>query len=217
MRITPGRIALTLAVFAAALAGGLLLLQQSGGGGGKARGEQSGDGGRHAPTSDIWAVGDEWTVAVRQDSAAITPDGDTSVAAIPFRFAVVAAPEDATGSWKLRVTQDGAEGPFAAGWRLEYREREDGTMTLHRVAMGEEPPLEAELASIVLGPQFPYETKYTAPPKDATVDAKALLDRTALPPSSLPGAGAPDSGATPPAEAPRLDAGGAPQAAPGRD
>jgi hypothetical protein len=147
-----------------------------------------------------------------RNAGAISPGGETSVAAIPFRFEVATAPKSAGDSWLVKVAQDGAEGPFAAGWKLQYRER-DGKMVLYRVAVGSEPALEAELASIVLGPQFPYEVSYSKPPKSATVNADDLMDRSQLPPGALPD-GAPNAptGATPPAQAPKLSTGGAPDA-----
>lgn len=216
MRITPIRIALAVIVFAAALAAALVVLQSRSVDGAEsgARGGEQQAGGPAADAGDVFRVGDTWTVKVRQDAGAITPDGESSIATIPFRFQVTAAPKGANGTWKVLVEQDGAEGPFAAGWRLEYRD-EEGAMVLHRVAVGSEPPLEATLASIVLGPQFPYETKYTAAPGDATVDAEKLLERSELPPSALPGDGDGDRpSATPPAEAPKLAAGGAPEGSP---
>lgn len=197
--MTPARIALVAAVFVAGLAGALLFLKS----------EPSGSGGsRPAVTSDIWGVGDEWVVKVRQDAGAITPDGDTSIATIPFRFEVMKAPKTKAGSWTVHVTQDGAEGPFANGWDLIYRAKGD-EMALHRIRLGNEPALEAELAAIVLGPQFPYETSYDAAPRDQTINAARLLKRSALPPSAVPG-GDGTSGMTPPAEAPHTGPGGAP-------
>lgn len=213
MRIPPARTAMIAASFAVAFAAALVLLQSGTGSDGRGAGDRQpmrGGGG-----SDIWKVGDRWTVKVRQDAGAITPDGATSIASVPFRFRVVDAPAGASGTWKVRVTQDGAEGPFAAGWQLHYRAK-GGAMVLHRVAIGTEPPLEAELAAIVLGPQFPYETRYAKPPRDRTLDAAKLLERSTLPPSSLPAdrAGAPS--ALPPANAPELAPGETPVGAPTR-
>jgi hypothetical protein len=212
MHARTARPLIAIVVFAVALGGGLVVLQS--------RGDDSGSAGSSKKTeadpvsSEIWAVGDEWTVKVRQDAGSITPGGEKSIAEIPYRFKVVKAPERADGAWVVKVFQDGAEGPFAEGWTLQYVDT-DGKLQLHRVALGEDVPLEAELASIVLGPQFPYEVSYSAPPKDATIDAKKLIDRSALPPSSVPGADAPPSGdVAPPAEAPALSPGGAPSTTP---
>jgi hypothetical protein len=211
MHARTARPVIAIAIFAVALGGGLLVLQS--------RGDDTGSGGSapvaatDAAASEIWAVGDEWTVKVRQDAGSITPGGEKSIAEIPYRFEVVTAPEGADGAWVVKVFQDGAEGPFAEGWTLQYVAR-DGKLQLHRVALGTDVPLEAELASIVLGPQFPYEVSYSAPPKDATIDAERLLDRAALPPTSVPGSDAPPSGdVAPPAEAPALSPGGAPSGA----
>lgn len=201
MRTTPARITFAIVVFAAALGGALLLLRgsESPATGGGAAGKAGGGKQPAAATTDVWKVGDTWTVTVRQDAGAITPDGGTSVAEIPYRFKVTKAPTDPAGTWLVEVRQDGAEGPFAAGWRLHYAADGDG-LVLTRVAVGQEPPLEAELATIVLGPQFPYEVRYGAPPKDTTIDADRLLDRSELPPTAQPGGGT--AGAAPPAEAP---------------
>jgi hypothetical protein len=203
MRSTP-KILLALFVFVAALGGGLLLLAQPSGEPDAAPGKPAKQaGGDKQPistvTSDIWKVGDRWTIKVRQDAGAITPGGETSIAEVPYRFEVRKAPADATGSWLVHVSQDGAEGPFAAGWNLRYVDK-DGTMVLHQVSVGAEPPLEAELATIVLGPQFPYEVSYDAPPTAATIDATRLAERAELPPAQLPSGNA--SGAAPPAELP---------------
>ncbi len=200
MRSTQGRIITSIVVFAVALTGALFLLN--------ARANDTDDGGGKGPgstaaaTSDVWSVGDSWTVTVNQDAGAITPDGAESIAQVPYRFEVDDAPVDASGYWRVHVTQDGAEGPFAKGWYLHYKDT-DGVMVLKQVAVGSEPPLEAELASIVLGPQFPYEVRYEARPTDSTVDADTLLDRSALPPGELPDGGT--DGAAPPAQAPAPD------------
>lgn len=216
MRITPGRIILMVLVFAAALGGALLLMRSSEpAGSGADRGGSSGE--RDAPspvaaTSDVWKVGDKWTVLVRQDAGAITPDGDSNVAEVPFRFQVMKAPaaaDGADGTWLVHVDLDGAEGPVAKGWNLQYADQ-DGAMVLKLVSVGDEPALEAELASIVLGQQFPYEVRYTAPPKAKTIDAAKLLNRSQLPPGELPRGGT--SGAAPPAQAPAPDLGSAPPA-----
>ena len=210
MRTSTARLALVIAIFVVAMAGGLLLMQQSRSSGSDGGSKQASAGEKTA-TSDVWKVGDNWTVNVNQDAGAVTPGGETSVASIPFRFRVDEAPTGEDG-WIVKVTQDGAEGPFAGGWRLEYVERGE-TMRLNRVAAGMEPWLEAELASIVLGPQFPYEVSYSAPPRDSTVNADALLDRSELPPGALPnGDPAVPDGVAPPAEAPKVSPGGAPAA-----
>ena len=210
MRSSTARLTLVVIVFVAALGGALLLLQSRGSDSdGRATGSDRGSTGA---SSTIWQVGDTWTVKVNQDAGAISPGGERNVAAIPFRFEVAKAPKDAGDSWLVKVSQDGAEGPAAAGWKLQYRER-DGKMELYRVAVGSEPALEAELASIVLGLQFPYEVSYAKPPSDKTVNADDLMDKAQLPPSALPdGAPSAPGGATPPAEAPKLSAGGAPDA-----
>ena len=207
---TSHKVLVAAAAFVLALGGALLFMNSSPSSGSGSGSKGSGDDDRGgsdtaAVTSRIWTSGDSWTVEVRQDAGAITPDGDSSVATVPFRFRVTEAPEQADGLWHVRVTQDGAEGPFAKGWHLYYQPDAKGVMVLKFVATGDEPKLEAELASIALGPQFPYEVRYAAPPKDYAVDAAKLLKRSELPPSSLPGGGG-DGGAAPPAEAP----GGAP-------
>ncbi|MCW2923109.1 MAG: hypothetical protein JWM98_513 [Thermoleophilia bacterium] len=216
MRNLNARIVVSVLTFVVALGGALVVLSMRDGDGDGASGTGSGSKDRGgAATSAIWAVGDHWTVKVRQDAGAITPDGDHSVALIPFQFDVTGAPKAAGDTWKVHVAQDGAEGPFAKGWRLEYSEK-GGQMRLLRVAVGDEPPLEAELASIVLGPQFPYEVSYRAHPKNATIDAARLVKRAALPPTAQPGGGKDHTGATPPATAPPLPGAGAatPGAAP---
>jgi hypothetical protein len=207
MRSPAAKVLVAVVAFALALGGGLLLMKHSSSSSSSSPSSSSGgkgdDGGGDAAvaTSRVWEVGDTWTVKVRQDSGAVTPDGDRSVAAIPFRFEVVEAPgaDEADGAWRVHVAQDGAEGPFAKGWNLWYVAKDDA-MTLSRVSMGDEKPLEAELASIVLGPQFPYEVRYAKPPKDYAVDAEKLLERSQLPPSQLPSGGT--AGAAPPATAP---------------
>lgn len=210
MRSTIARITIAIVIFAAALGGALVLLQARNDDGRPSSGVDRDDPASGALTSDVWKVGDRWTVKVRQDAGAITPDGTKSVVAVPYRFQVVKAPEDEKGAWLVQVMQDGADGPFAAGWKLQYRAEGDA-LVLWRVAVGAEPALEAELASIVLGPQFPYETRYDTHPKNMTIDAAKLIARTALPPAALP-SGSHDPGATPPAQAPRAGAGGAPVA-----
>ena len=207
MRSTTARTLLVIVIFLAALGGALVLLQHR-----DADDPTTGPASRDSAESTIWKVGDRWTVKVRQDAGAITPDGDASIVAVPYRFEVVKAPKGASDAWIVRVTQDGAQGPFADGWTLQYRPDGDG-LELWRVAAGSEPALEAQLASIVLGPQFPYETRYDAPPKNATIDAAKLIKRTSLPPSALP-ASSGDSGAAPPAVAPRTGDGAAPVAPP---
>jgi hypothetical protein len=209
MRTMP-KVLIALIAFVAAIGGTLYAMNASSSDGGSSSGTGSREGGggnSGAAASEVWAVGDEWTIQVRQDAGSITPEGDTNVAAIPYRFEVVAAPEGADGAWEVHVTQDGAEGPFAKGWNLWYVE-DDGAMVLDRVSIGTEPPLEAELASIVLGPQFPYEVRYDAPPKERTVDAADLLERSQLPPGSLPDGS--KAGAAPPAEAPATGPNGVP-------
>lgn len=207
MHRSPRNAVVAFVVFVVALGGAIMLLQNSS----PDSKDTGGDGGgsRQVASSTIWKTGTSWTVSVRQDSGAITPDGATSVATIPFRFEVTDAPTSKGGVWKVHVEQEGAEGPFAAGWNLQYKET-DGVMTLHRVAVGDQPPLEAEIATIVLGPQFPYEVTYKAAPKSYTVDADKLIDRSLTPPSALPGNSKTPSGVTPPAQAPKLTAGGAP-------
>ncbi len=185
MRSSTIRLISIFVIFVAALGGGILVLRGSDDGSSNG----NGSGGKSAG-SDFWQVGDEWTVQVAQDGGAIAPDGgSTSVAKIPFRFTVMDSPATSSEPWIVKVEQDGAEGPFAAGWRLYYVER-DGGMELSKVAMGgaTDKPLEAELATIVLGSQFPYEVRYETAPKDKTVTAADLIERSSLPPSSaVPG------------------------------
>lgn len=207
---SPARIAVSVVVFAVALVGALLLMRSSDPSTGPAPKSATKEPARAVIPSDVWKVGDTWTVKVRQDSGSISPDGESNVAAIPFEFEVTDGPTTAGEPWLVTVTQEGAEGPFANGWRLQYVER-DGALVLTKVAVGEEDPLEAELASIVLGPQFPYEVRYAKPPKDMTLEASKLLERSQLPPSALPGGGT--NGEAPPAEAP-VPGGGAPEPAP---
>ena len=189
MRSNPLRLVVFVVILAVALGGALMLLKQSSP---DDSGSGGGGGGGKGSASDIWKVGDAWTVEVKQNAGAITPGGKTSVAKVPFRFKVDDAPSATQKAWTVKVTQDGAEGPFAAGWRLYYVER-DGEMVLSKVATGAatDKPLEAELATIVLGSQFPYEVRYAAPPKDATITAADLIERSSLPPTSaVPGADA---------------------------
>ncbi len=192
-------------VFVAALAGALLLMRTADDGSSRSSGSS-------AAASEIWKVGDTWTVNVGQDAGAITPDGDTNVARIPFHFKVTDAPKGASGTWKVKVTQEGAEGPFAAGWRLHYAEQGDA-LVLKQVAMGTDKPLEAEVAAIVLGSQFPYEVRYTKAPKDHAVAASDLIERSSLPPSSaVPGSDAASDEGAP--KAPPLSEAVAPPSAP---
>lgn len=201
MRTSTLRLAIAALAFLVACGGALLVLSGDGAGSTGTRGDGGRDGGsaRQSATSDIWSVGDAWTVRVRQDAGDITPDGATSIAVIPYRFKVAAAPSAPTDAWTVTVHQDGAEGPFADGWRLLYRDVQ-GVMQLHRVAMGDQEPMEAELASIVLGLGFPYEVSYRAAPRDRTIDADTLFARSKLPPASLPDGGS--DGAAPPADSP---------------
>ncbi len=195
-------------VFFAALAAALLVLRGDGG----SKTGSSGSGGA-AAAGDVWKVGDEWVVKVKQDGGAIAPGGAKNVAEIPFRFAVTDAPTGTDGTWTVQVRQDGAEGPFAEGWRLFYAERDDA-LVLTKVAMGRQDPLEAELATIVLGSQFPYEVRYTAPPKDRTVTASDLIERSTLPPTTkVPGGPGTGDGSKAPTAPPIEDA-VAPGAAP---
>ncbi len=211
MRSSTLRLVSIAIVFVAAIIGGLVVMRS--GDGGSSNGNSAGGKGA---ASDIWQVGDSWTVQVKQDGGAISPDGDKSVAKIPFRFKVVKAPTGATKEWTVKVTQDGAEGPFAAGWRLYYAPR-DGEMVLTKVATGAatDKPLEAELATIVLGSQFPYEVTYSAPPKDATITAADLIERSSLPPTStVPGADGSTGGPKGAPTAPPIDEAVAPGTAP---
>ncbi len=196
MRTNASRVIVGIVVFAVALGGGLMLLHSSSSNSSKGKRDDGGHTATAPATSEIWKVGDSWIMKVRQDSGAITPSGDRSVATVPFHFEVVSAPSNATGAWHVHATQEGAEGPFAKGWNLWYVEKDDA-MVLKRVSVGDEKPLEAELAAIVLGPQFPYEVRYDAPPKNGTVDAADLLKQSQLPPSSVPTGTAPS--AMPPA------------------
>lgn len=181
MRSSSLRLALIVVIFLAALVGGLLLMRES-----APEGSKSADSPDPIPAGEIWQVGDEWTVQVKQDAGAVAPDSTKNVAKIPFTFTVLRAPDEKDEPWVVKVVQEGAEGPFAAGWRLHYKERESALVLTH-VAIGSDTPLEAELAAIVLGSQFPYEVRYTAPPKDSTVTAEDLIERASLPPAAVPG------------------------------
>ena len=212
MRLSlPARIALFVAILVVMATAALLALRST-------RSAQSDSHGPAARTdtaraaSSIWHEGSRWTITVLQDAASITPSGAKSIAAIPFRFRVTSAPAKPSGLWMVTVTQDGAEGPFAQGWKLQYAQRGDA-MVLRRVAVGDEPALEAELAAIVLGPQFPYETRYTAPPASARVTAAELLERTSLPPTAVPGdaEASTEPQAAPPVGAPNVGPGESPQ------
>lgn len=213
---TTSRILLVLVVLVAAAAGTFAVLQKgSSGGSGEPGSDRGGSG------SEIWSVGDRWTVKVRQDSASISPDTKTSEALVPYRFEVVSEPKSSSGEWVVRVEQDGAEGPFADGWRLTYVERGD-EMVLTRVGAGEQRLIEATVADIVLGSNFPYETSYDAAPKDKTLDSAELAKRASTPPA-LPkgklsvttgGSSEESSGAMPPKDAPVLKAGEVPPGAP---
>jgi hypothetical protein len=210
MRSNSLRLASIVLVFAIAVIVALVVMRKSDDG--SSNGNSSGGKGG---ASDIWKVGDSWTVQVKQDGGAVAPDGDTNVAKIPFRFKVTDAPAATGEAWTVKVLQDGAEGPFAAGWRLYYVER-DGAMVLSKVATGAatDKPLEAELATIVLGSQFPYELRYEQAPKDSTITAADLIERSSLPPTStVPGAdgtGGPKGAPT----APPIDEAVAPGTAP---
>jgi hypothetical protein len=187
---------------------------------------RSGDGGGSSSTSSksaIWSVGDTWTVKVKQDSASISPDTKQSTALIPFRFEVMAAPKHAKGEWLVRVHQDGAAGPFRDGWRLAYTEKDSGkcAMELTHVGSGDQRMIEATVASIVLGSNFPYETCYSSAPKSSTVTGTELAKRAALPPlpanvdkTMIAPSGNTETGATPPKDAPVLKAGEVPPGAP---
>ncbi|MCW2960935.1 MAG: hypothetical protein JWM25_1414 [Thermoleophilia bacterium] len=205
------RTSIAVLAFAVAAIGALLLMRMSEP---AAKDDQPRDS--VAATSDIWKVGDTWVVNVSQDSGTITPDAVRSIATVPYSFRVAEAPAagDKDGAWKVTVTQEGAEGPFAEGWTLQYQER-DGAMQLWRVAQGKLKPMEAELATIVLGMGFPYETKLTKlPAPEATVSSAKLQARSALPPAtSVPTSK--NSGAAPPTDAPNVPAGALPPGAPG--
>lgn len=174
-------------------------------------------------TSKIWAVGDKWTVKVKQDSASVSPDTKKSEMLIPYHFKVESAPEKAGGEWIIRVKQEGASGPFSEGWRLAYVEK-SGKLVLSRVAAADQKLIEATVASIVLGANFPYETEYNAAPKNAVVDGKVLAKRTAAEPLASEeidkalGSGkkgeTESSGMRPPVDAPVLKAGEVPPGAP---
>ncbi|MCW2920785.1 MAG: hypothetical protein JWL76_659 [Thermoleophilia bacterium] len=210
MRSNPLRLVILVVVIVVALAGVLMLFKQS-----SPDNSGSNGGGTRGSASDIWKVGDRWTAQVRQDGGAISPDAAKSVTKVPFRFEVTKAPSASNDAWTIKVTQDGAEGPFAAGWRLYYVET-DGEMVLSKVATGAatDKPLEAELATIVLGSQFPYEVRYAAPPKDASITAADLIERSSLPPtSSVPGSDAKDGPKGAPT-APPIDQAIAPGTAP---
>ncbi|MCW2956187.1 MAG: hypothetical protein JWO69_1056, partial [Thermoleophilia bacterium] len=183
--MTSTRITVAFLAFLAAVAGALFLLRGSDGSTEGAQGGEAPSAAR-STTSEIWQVGDRWVVNVSQDSGSITPDGEKSVAKVPYRFEVAEAPVagDADSGWLVKVTQDGAEGPFADGWKLVYQER-DGAMKLWRVGQGDLKLMEAELATIVLGMGFPYEVTITELPKpEATVSSAKLQARSALPPSA---------------------------------
>lgn len=216
MRTWQLRIVLAVLVLAVAAGGAALLMSRS---------DSTSDGDRGAGSaakSDIWAVGDTWTVKVEQDSATISPDSTKSLALVPYRFRVEKAPTKPGGRWTVHVTQDGAEGPFKDGWRLTYYEKA-GVMYLDTVAAGTQKPIEATVASIVLGSNFPYETEYASTPTDSQVKGADLAKRAAQPPTvgaidaptSSPGATSTESGAKPPANAPVLKAGEIPPGAPG--
>lgn len=200
MRKTP-KIFLIVCVFALAVTGTLFFLREKSPSKPVTTPRSSSSRPASTQSNDIWSVGDTWTVVVRQDAGAITPDGTKSISKVPFRFEVVSAPKNAKGAWKIHIAQDGAEGPFAKGWFLEYVTK-DQKMTLHRVSVGDEPPLDATLATIVLGAQFPYEVQYdAAPPKNVTIDASKLLDRAELPPDNLPPSSSAGARTKPPTQA----------------
>lgn len=199
---------IALAVFlvvAIAATGALLLLRNSGGSGSDDR---------------IWKLGDTWTITVQQRGATVSPDAPKDeLTELAYRFRVAAAPEGGDGLWRIDVKQDGASGPFADGWRLYFREAKDGAMRLSEVAQGAQKAAAAEVASIVLGVSFPYETKYTAPPKDDTVQETALIARSSTPPPIGDGRVGSDTtvtsgGGVPPKDAPVVPAGQAPPGAP---
>lgn len=146
----------------------------------------------------IWEAGDRWTVTVRQDGGSVAPGGEGTIANVKYRFAIDSAPKTDAGAWVVKVTQEGAEGPFRQGWKLDYRERGDG-MHLVRATVGAQKAVPANLATVVLGLGFPLTARYDAPPRDETVDADELAERTVAPPSGqeISGSTPPSSGTAP--------------------
>ena len=193
--------------FAAAAIGALVLLDRGNGTDTrKAAPKQSAARPRRATSGSSTTPGPSRSA---RTPGSITPDGDTQHRGdrVPLPGRRCTEPQD--GTWVVRVTQDGAEGPFADGWRLLYRADDSGTMQLWKVATGKERAIEAEVASIVLG-SVPYETSYKAPPKDLTLEGAALRARTTLPPTALPAGGPKDPSTKPPTDAPNIPSGDAP-------
>ncbi|MBC7461533.1 MAG: hypothetical protein H7287_09245 [Thermoleophilia bacterium] len=209
-RSHPFRIAVSIFVFALAVAGGLMVFSKSS----ADTKSKSASGGGAVAASKVWAKGDTWTVLVAQDGAAVSPDTKRSVANVAYRFRVERAPRAAKGEWGVFVSQDGAEGPFADGWHLTYVEDARGAMKLTYVAQGAQKRVEASVASIVLGISFPYQVQYrTAPKPESRVAQSKLYAQSTLPPSDLPTGGG-ESGATPPYDAPSVGAGQLPPGVP---
>jgi len=169
---------------------------------------KDGEGDSKGPKNGVWEKGTAWKVDVTQDAGKVTPGGDGDMVELTYRFRVAGGAGSKERPWRVHVTQEGAEGPFAAGWDLFYVDDPKG-VRLSQVAFGEQEPVEPKLASIVLGLGFPLEARYTAPPKDANVDgAKLLDDASGAPEGALPPA-APNEGSIP-KDQPKIDSTGAP-------
>jgi len=207
------RIIAGIAIFAVALGATLLVASNRGGAASKdsspaAKGAGQRDGGTPIAPLSIggWDVkiGDTWAVNVTQDAGGITPDGASKLVKIPYRFEVTGVPGPESDIVSMHVAQDGAEGPFANGWNLQYQVK-GATLVLSTVAMGEDKALEAELAAIVLGQDFPYEVAYTKRPAPTTTYAQdKLIARSALPPQQALPKGDGSNGAVPPSGAPSV-------------
>ncbi len=154
-------------------------------------------------SSTILVKGDTWVDRLKTTTGSVAAEKkDAHAITIVYRSQVEKIPTTAQGDWVIRVRQDGAEGPFAAGWRLYYRGSDKKGFELRAVAPVGRDPMDAKNASVILGEDFPLRTTITSRPKSRTI-----IDRTpggaaasGLPPE-LPD-GPPGNAGTPPPDAP---------------
>lgn len=138
-------------------------------------------------TSAVWKPGTTWDVTVRQDGGAIAPDRDhASTYDLVYHFRVVSAPRAAEGDWVLSARQDGAEGPFGDGFRLYYREADDGSFVLHSLALGngEGERADAAFARGIVGDVFPLQERVSSTPRSRVERQQPVMPQgsAALPP-----------------------------------
>jgi hypothetical protein len=121
-------------------------------------------------TSSIWKVGTAWKVTVREDANIASPNSQHQYYDQVFDFKVGAAPKSASGSWRVDVTLEGAQGPAANGYHLFYV-TSGSAFTLKQVSVGQQPPQGAAYAPVLLGQAFPLQKTVTSTPKDAHIKA----------------------------------------------